>query len=157
NSCDYTNTQVNGVTTTLGPGVYCNGIKVGPSANVTFLPGTYVINGGGFTVNGHSTISGTSVTFYLTGTNKTYAGVNIAGDTSGSRTAPTSGPMESMLFFQDRTITANATNSISGGSTLSLEGSLYFPTEALTFSGGSVGTAEYTIIVAKTINITGNS
>src|SRR5262245_36755721 len=157
NSCDFTNTQVNGVTTTLGPGVYCNGIKVRPSGNATFLPGTYVINGGGFTVNGHSTISGTGVTFYLTGTNKTYGGVSISGDTTGTLSAPTSGPMESMLFFQDRTITANVTNSITGGSTLNLEGTLYFPTEALTFSGGSVGTVNYTIIVAKTINITGNA
>jgi hypothetical protein len=65
--------------------------------------------------------------------------------------------MESMLFFQDRTITANVTNSVTGGSNLNLEGSLYFPTTSLTFAGGSVGTANYTIIVAKTINITGNS
>src|SRR5262249_5372546 len=156
-SCDYTNTSVNGVTTTLGPGVYCNGLKVGPSATVTFLPGTYVINGGGFTVTGHSTINGTGVSFYLTGTNKTYGPVSLAGDTTGSLTAPTSGPMESMLFFEDRTITAKATNTVSGGSTMTLEGSLYFPNDALNFTGNSSGTANYTILVAKTTNITGNS
>src|SRR5207249_10108719 len=113
--CDYHNTMVNGVATTLGPGVYCGGITVGPSANVTFLPGTYVLmgdkTGGGLTVKGNSTVQGNGVTFYNTATAaKNFQPFSVTGGTVGSLSAPTSGPMESMLFFQDRTFTANVTN-----------------------------------------------
>jgi len=101
---------VNGKTTSLGPGVYCGGISASSGANVTFTPGTYVLNGGGLNVSAGSTLNGTSVTFYNTGDNKTFGRISISGGTMGSLTAPRSGPMEGMLFFQDRTITAKATN-----------------------------------------------
>ena len=155
--CDYNNTHVNGKTTSLGPGVYCGGITVSNGGNATFTAGTYVLEGGGLNVSGQSSLNGTSVTFYNTGTNKTYGPISISGGTVGSLTAPTSGPMEGMLFFQDRTITSNATNMLSGQTTLSYAGVLYFPTTALSFSGGGSATAAYTILVADTITITGQS
>ena len=154
--CDYNNTHVNGKVSTLGPGVYCGGITV-TGSTVTFLPGTYVLNGGGLNVSSNSILNGTNVTFYNTGDNKSFSPFSISGGTTGSLSAPTSGPMEGMLFFQDRTITAKATNTLSGGTGLTYEGAFYFPTSALTFSGGSISTANYTIIVADTINITGQS
>src|SRR5207245_9039788 len=98
------------------------------------------------------------VTFYNTGSGKNaYKPVSISGGTVGTLTAPTSGPMEGMLFFQDRSITSNATNAISGGTTLSLEVALYFPTPALDCSCGSAGPASYTIVVARTISFSGQS
>ena len=75
----------------------------------------------------------------------------------GMLAAPTSGPMEGILFFQDRSITSSQTNTVSGGSTLSFEGALYFPTTPLNFSGNSSGSAAYTIIIAKTIDFSGLS
>ena len=107
---------------TLVPGVYCDGIKIGSSANVTFAAGVYVINGGGLQINGGggsgATVNGTGVTFYNTATSgHTYGRVDINGAT-GTLSAPTSGPMEAMLFFQDRTITPSGSagnNVINGG------------------------------------------
>jgi hypothetical protein len=155
--CNYNDTHVTGTVTTLGPGVYCGGIQVSNGGNATLLPGTYVMDGGGFSVSGGSTINGAGVTIYNTATKaKDYDSVTISGDTTGSLTAPTSGPMEGMLFFQDRTITSKKTNSISGGANLTLEGALYFPTTDLNFSG-STAIDSYTILVAATINITGGS
>ena len=82
---------------------------------------------------------------------------SISGGTLGMLAAPTSGPMEGILVFQDRSITSSQTNTVSGGSTLSFEGALYFPTTPLNFSGNSSGSAAYTIIIAKTIDFSGLS
>jgi len=157
--CDYTNFKVNsGNPETLTPGVYCNGITLNAGSVVTFSPGLYVLNGGGLSVSGNAVMHGTGVTFYSTGSaSYAYKPVAITGGAVGTLSAPTSGPMEAMLFFQDRAITSKQTNTISGGSTLSLEGALYFPTTPLNFAGNSSGNAAYTIIVASTLTFTGAS
>jgi len=157
--CDYTNFKVNsGSPETLTPGVYCNGITVNAGSVVTFSPGLYVLNGGGLSVNGNAVLHGTGVTFYNTGSESyAYKPVAFSGGAVGTLSAPTSGPMEAMLFFQDRAIASKQTNTISGSSTLSLAGALYFPTTPLNFSGNSSGNAAYTIIVASTITFTGAS
>ena len=158
-ACDYTNLTVSGATKVLTPGVYCNGITIsGGSANVTFMPGLYILKGGGFTVSGGGIVNGSGVTFYNTaGGGYSYKVVTVSGGSRGALSAPTSGAMEGMLFFQDRSITSSSSNTVSGGSTLSLEGAVYFPTQPLTFSGGSTGTASYTIIVASTLTFSGPS
>ena len=157
--CDYTNFKVNsGRPETLTPGVYCNGITLNAGSVVTFSAGLYVLNGGGLSVSGNAVMHGTGVTFYSTGSaSYAYKPVAITGGAVGTLSAPTSGPMEAMLFFQDRAITSKQTNTISGGSTLSLAGALYFPTTPLNFSGNSSGNAAYTIIVASTLTFTGAS
>src|SRR5213593_4671650 len=157
--CDYIGKSISSATAILTPGVYCNGIVIsGGSSNVTFMPGTYILQGGGFRVSGGGTISGTGVTFYNTGGGGyTYNKVDISGGTMGTLSAPTSGAMEGMLFFQDRSITSGPTNSITGGSTLNLEGAVYFPTTPLTFTGGSSGSTGCSILVASTISFTGPS
>jgi hypothetical protein len=160
-SCDYVNMQVNGGTVSLNPGAYCNGIAITSGAVVTFQPGIYILNGGGLSVTGNSTIRGSGVTFYNTAQGShTYGAVNIAGGTLGFLLAPASGPMEGMLFFQDRTITATKSsrdNVIAGGSGLGLEGIFYFPTTNLSFSGGGSYSVNYTVFVASTLTLGGNS
>jgi Putative Flp pilus-assembly TadE/G-like len=157
--CNYTNFKVSGATRTLTPGVYCNGIDIsGGSSNVTFMPGVYVLNGGGFTVSGGGAIQGDGVTFYNTGGGAyAYKPVAISGGTTGTLSAPESGSTEGILFFQDRTITTNANNAISGASTLNIKGALYFPTQHVDFSGGSSGSTGCNIIVASTITFSGPS
>ena len=162
--CDFgvpTPVKVSGVVATLNPGVYCDGISITSGASVTFQPGVYILNGGGLSVNGNSTIQGSGVTFYNTARGKyVYAAVNLTGGTLGFLYAPTSGPTEGILFFQDRTITpksSQGTNVIAGSSNLNFNGSFYFPTTNLTFSGGGQIAANYTIIVAETISIGGNT
>ena len=162
--CDFgapTPVNVSGGVVTLNPGVYCNGISITSGASVTFQPGVYILNGGGLSVNGNSTIQGPGVTFYNTARgNYSYAAVNLTGGTLGFLSAPTSGPTEGILFFQDRTITPKSnqsTNVIAGSSNLNFNGSFYFPTTNLTFSGGGQVATNYTIFVAKTIVVGGNT
>ena len=50
-----------------------------------------------------------------------------------------------------------ATNVIAGGANLNLEGVFYFPTTNLSFTGGGAWSVNYTIMVASTITVGGNS
>src|SRR2546427_7327544 len=162
--CDFgapTPVNVSGGVVTLNPGTYCNGISIGSGASVTFQPGVYILNGGGLSVSGNSTIQGTGVAFYNTAQGKySYGPVSLTGGTLGFLSAPTSGPTEGILFFQDRTITPKSnqgTNVIAGSSNLNFNGSFYFPTTALTFSGGGQVAANYTIMLAKNVTVGGNT
>jgi len=163
-SCSSYSTTNIGSTQTLNQGLYCGGLKLNAGANVTFNPGTYVINGGGLTVVGGATVSGTGVTFFLTGKNKSssapdnYGGVNIASGATVNLSAPCSsgsGGIEGMLFFQDRAITNGVNSVINGSSTAVFSGALYFPTTQLTYSGTSG--SSYTLIVADQVKIAGTT
>jgi hypothetical protein len=154
-----------GTITTLYPGLYCGGLKLNAGANVTFMPGTYIINGGGLIVLAGATVTGSSVTFFLTGQNTSngspnaYGGVQIAGSTNVNLSAPcnsSSGGIEGMLFFQDRAMTNGTGSVINGGSTSYFSGALYFPTTSLSYSGSS-GSNQYTLVVADTLTVAGTA
>jgi putative Flp pilus-assembly TadE/G-like protein len=145
-----------GSTVTLSPGVYCGGINIAGSASVTFNPGTYILNGGGFSTASGANLQGTGVTFYNTGTSKTYVPISMSGGTNANLSAPTSGPLEGILFFEDRSINVKKTETVAGGPTSTFDGALYFANDALAFSGGS-STSGYLYIVANTVSVSGNA
>src|SRR6185437_14227182 len=155
--CDHTNwTWSSSVDTTLNPGVYCGGIGITGGATITFNPGIYIINGGGFNWGGSATLNGTHVMFFLTGQNGyTAAPLNANGNGSINLSAPNSGTYEGLLFFQDRNVAYTTANTFSGNSNSSTSGAFYFPTTALNYAGSSTG--RYQALVAKTINMTGNA
>jgi hypothetical protein len=147
------------------PGNYCGGIKINGGVSVTFMPGTYIMNGGGLVILTNATVTGSSVTFFLTGQNTSngspnaYGGVQVAGGANVNLSAPcssSSGGIEGMLFFQDRAMTNGTGSVINGGSTSSFSGALYFPTTSLSYSGSS-GASQYTLIVADTIKVAGTA
>jgi hypothetical protein len=136
---------------------YCGGITIGPLANVTFMPGTYVIRSGGLlgmqggmSFDLLSNVTGNGVTFYNYGP---YGGINFLASsvTLGHvvLTAPTSGTYAGMLFFQDPGDTAAAVILSSSSLNTTLTGTYYFPTAMLTCAAS--GSATYNIIVAKDI------
>lgn len=147
-SCTYNNYSTNS-NATLSPGVYCGGITLNGSARGTFNPGLYILNNGGLTLNGNTTITGTGVTFYLTGTST----LTLNGGNGVSLVAPTTGTYAGILFFQDPADTRGAT--FNGNNSTTLQGALYFPTAALTVNGTG-STAAYTILVASTITFNGS-
>ena len=156
-ACDYpSGVSISGGSPTLYPGVYCGGINIsGGSTDVTFSPGTYIINGGGMNISGGANVQGDGVTFYITGTSSSFKGVSITGGGNSELIAPSSGTYASILFFQDRSIvsTSSSDNSnIAGGSGTAIQGTLYFPTANLTYAGSSVNSL-YTILIADTVNI----
>lgn len=149
---------------TVSPGSYCGGITVNTNGNVTFSPGTYYLVGGGLNIPAgvSPNLSGDGVTFYNTGnaTNQ-YQPISIQGTPTGSLTAPTTGDMAGILFYQNRNIGVNnQMNYVNGqgrGSNgMIYTGALYFPTTPLTYTGGDQGVNPYELLIAWTLNLSGN-
>jgi Flp pilus assembly protein TadG len=81
-------------TITIDPGVYCDGISVNAGANVTLNSGIYYIDGGGLSVNGGATITGSGVTLVFTKkTGNSWPTVTINGNATVNLTPPKSGPV----------------------------------------------------------------
>jgi hypothetical protein len=154
-SCASTNSW-NG-TATISPGTYCGGFTLTAGAAVTMQPGTYIIDGGSFSVAGHASLSGTGVTIVLTGTSGNYATATINGNSTVNLSAPTSGDMSGLVFLQDRNDTSGATSKLVGGTSMSLTGAAYFPTQTLQFAGGSSNASQCTEVVAQQISFAGSS
>ena len=145
-----------GAVKAITPGVYCGGINISGGATVTMSSGTYILLGGGINVSGGSKLTGSGVTFYNTaGPGFPYGGVNFSGGTTLNLSAPTTGSLAGILFFQDPSISSPSPSTLSGGTSTVFDGALYFPTSALSYSGGAA--SDYTIIVSKTISFSGGS
>jgi hypothetical protein len=119
---------------TPAPGTYCT-FQLGNGMSAQLTSGTYIINGGSFSVQGGSTLTATGggVLIYLTGG----AYVNIANGANVTLQALSSGSYQGVLFYQDRTMTNPTTSNFAGGSTMNLQGSLYFPNSLLTIDNGN--------------------
>jgi hypothetical protein len=162
-------------TRTLSPGVYCGGIKVSPATTtVTFNPGVYYLRGGQGGATGFSfdvqagTVTGTGVAFVLMnapasapggGAAANYGGVRFAASSHANLSAPTTGNLAGVLFYQDRhagipgttyTSTFNSANTAN----LTLSGSLYFPTQNVSVSSASGGIITVNGIVAQKLTAT---
>jgi Putative Flp pilus-assembly TadE/G-like len=165
-SCDYNNFKItNGITVIVSPGVYCGGISINGSVeNVIFSPGEYILLGGGLSVNGAMTISGSGVTFFNTYSNShKYGAISITGSGTVNLSAPTSGTYAALLFYQDPTVAWSASNGsiIAGAANSVYNGIIYFPTTDLTYTGNSSssvnGTDGYTMLVGYNVKIAGTA
>jgi hypothetical protein len=138
-------------------GVYCGGITVGGSAQVTMNPGVYIINGGGFNIGNSGKITGTGVTVFLTGQHgQTNAPMNLSGSSITSLTAPTGGPYQGILFYQDRSATYASANQIQGSASIAgSTGAFYFPGTSMTLSG-AISAATIAFVV-KDLTISGSA
>ncbi len=139
--------------------VYCGGLKLSGSGNITFASNSvYIINGTdsngySFDYTGSGNLTGTNVMFYITGQNGYTAGpMNIAGSGNLTFSAQSSGSYEGLLFYQDRSVSYASANKYTGSGNVT--GSFYFPTTSLTYSGS--GNAAYQAIVANTVTLTGS-
>jgi hypothetical protein len=143
-------------TATLRPGVYYGGLEIGISAVVTLQPGMYVMAGGGFKIGGSATVTGNGITVYNSFDPDHPAGagacgsITLVGTSAYNLVAPTSGPYEDLLFWQDRA----CTNGMSfNGSGDNVGGVIYVPTGQVTLSGTSgLGSIQ---IIADTVDVAG--
>ncbi len=150
---------------TLNPGVYCGGLTIGNVNAVTFNPGVYIFDGGALNIGGSggvASVTGTGVTFYSTGTNSTYAGITITnGVQSVQLSAPTSGSMAGLLYYQDPSllpaINSTTTSAFAGGVSPLLAGSIYLPHTALNFSNGTSTTTSSVGLVVYDVTFTGGA
>jgi Flp pilus assembly protein TadG len=151
--CDFTDKRISGTIEILTPGVYCGGIEISGGGDGRFQPGIYVIKGGKFLISS-SAASGTNVAFYFVNAG---AELNISGGSPVSFTAPTTGPLQGFIFYEGPGMVFKQRARMSGGSEAYYEGSIYFPTQKLELSGGSVATSPspLTIYVAYAFLVSG--
>lgn len=155
-SCSQTGYRQNG-TATLSPGTFCNGMDFGAQSRVTLSPGVYVVNGGSVKINGGAQISGSGVTIVLTGSGSNYATMDINGGANVNLTAPNSGSYAGVLFYQDRNAPTGGDNKFNGGSSMNLNGALYFPGQQVEFQGNTSNAGGCTRIIADTVTFTGDA
>jgi hypothetical protein len=159
--CNYNNFSLSGSgTSTLSPGVYCNGIQITGSRTINMQPGIYYIDRGKFDVAGSTIINAEGgVSIVLTSsTGNNYARFDVTGSAILHLTAPSTGPTAGMAVWQDRRATTSGANSINGSSIQDVTGAVYFPRQALTWTGSTVaGGSQCTQVIARTLTFVGSS
>ena len=163
--CNQTNyTLSSGASATLSAGssgiyVFCNGLDLSGGASLTLNPGIYVIDSGSFNLSGGATFNAPGgVTIVLTSSTGSYATANFSGGSNVNITAPTSGPTAGLAFFQDRNAPSSGTDSFSGGATQNITGAIYFPHQAVSYSGGTAtGGSACTQLIAYTMTFSGGT
>ncbi len=160
-SCAHTNFSLSNPGTSgsyyqVYAGTYCGGIKIS-NGYTNFNAGTYILAGGGLSANGGPVMTGTGITFYNTTGTGGYQAIALTGNATSNFSAPTSGPLAGILFFQDRSIpSSDAGSTVSGSSSSTFDGALYFPTTTLTYSGSS-SLSGYSIVVADKVVLSGSA
>ncbi len=153
-ACNYSNVEVSPKqTVTLNPGVYCGGLTL--KGQVTLNPGMYIMKDGPLVITSQSRVTGSDVSFTLTGTN---TGFTIDGGGGSQLEAPKTGTYGGMLIMQERTSNPGFTNELTGGSSSLLMGAIYTPTQKVTATGGAGFNAlsPYMPIVADQIRVSGS-
>jgi hypothetical protein len=143
-------------TLTVNPGVYPS-IKVSANARLTMNPGIYIIAGGGFSVSGNGTVSGSGVLIYNAGSaypnaGGTFGAISFSGNSTVNLSAPTSGPYGGIHIFQSRdnyrTLALSGNASASGGT-------IYAANAALVL-GGNANVPHLTAVVS-TLSLSGGA
>ncbi|WP_238559343.1 pilus assembly protein TadG-related protein [Sphingobium sp. HDIP04] len=155
------NPQQSVVSPPLQPGCY-KGFDI--KGTLTMAPGVYYVDGGTFDVGSQAVINGTDVTIILTSSNaasnpSSIATVSINGGATLNLKAPTdtANPYHGVLFYQDRRALDSGTNTINGNASSVLQGTFYFPGQAMSFSGTSGMTTDCVKMVSKRVTFIGNS
>ncbi len=183
-TCDYFNVVITSGDdpVTLNPGTYCSGVVLGnytdadtgvtrvgwipipairiTGSTVTFAPGVYTLTGG-ISISGNATVTGEEVTFFNTSVDpqrrNLWGAFDISGDPTVTLSAPTSGDYEGVLFWDDyRAPNRMPSHRFVGNAVSIFGGALYFKQTNVTW-GGSNDSADWTMLVADTIDVVGNA
>ena len=150
--CDFNQTIIpNGATRHLEPGVYCGGILI-EGGTALLDPGVYILKDSPLLVTGSGRLEGEHVGFFLTGS---LSVINFRQFSHVSLTAPRSGDMAGLLFFEDRDTTFSANHRITSRDARTLVGTMYFPNSTLLIDARDpvADRSEYTIILARTFDL----
>jgi len=139
---------------TIQPGIY-TAISVSGNANLTLSSGIYIIEGGGFSVSGNASVTGSGVTIVNAGSQYpgaggTYGSITLAGNSACTLSPATSGADAGIVFFQPPDNTKPITVS---GNAAGISGTVYAPGAALTENGNGAINAS---LLVNTLTISGN-
>jgi hypothetical protein len=144
------------VAMTLQPGVYRGGIVLNTDANVIFSPGIYYLDGGGLTISGNGSVTGTGIMIY-NAPKSTSDQIVLSGNGSLNISPMTTGIYQGISIFQDRNSTAEVDisgNGGVGGITSSVTGTVY-AANALVYVQGN-GSLNGSQLVSRTIKASAN-
>ena len=154
-SCDETNYKVNsGDSFNISAGTFCSGFEISGGGSVTMAAGTYIVDGGVFKINGGGELIGSNVTIILVNGATAW----VSGGAEVDLSASTTGDYAGIVFFQDEDTVSGTNNKFTGGSTMEINGAIYFPSQDVEFTGGaSIGGPDCTQIVAQTVSFGGDA
>ena len=139
---------------TIQPGIYKQ-ITASGNAKLTLSSGIYIIEGGGFSVSGNASVSGSGVMVVNAGSNYpstggTYGSISLGGNGSYNLSPLSSGTYAGIVFFQplDNTKAITVTGNASG-----ITGTICAPTAPLSESGNAALDAS---LIVDTLTISGN-
>ncbi len=139
---------------TIKPGMY-SAISASGNASLTLCSGLYIIEGGGFSISGNASVSGSGVTIVSAGSKYpssggTYGSITLSGNGSYNLSPPTTGTYAGIVIFQSRDNTKALTIS---GNASGMSGTIYAPAAQLAESGNAQLNAS---IDVDTLSISGN-
>lgn len=140
---------------TIKPGIYSR-INVSGNAVLTMTTGTYIIEGGGFTISGDAAVNGSGVFVYNAGSNypgacRTFSGITVSGNGTCTLSAGDSGPYAGIVIFQARQNTCAV--AFSGNAMGDIAGVIYIPSARLSMSGNARFPVSF---IADTASLSGN-
>ena len=150
--CDHLAKVILNKTVTLDPGVYCGGLAILGTSKVTLNPGVYIIHNGLLKVGDKAQMTGENVGFYLSGL---LTLMQFDSDTTIDLTAPKSGPLAGILFFEDRKAPPLRVHRIGSNNARNLLGTIYLPVGTLLVDANApvADQSAYTAIVAYSLQL----
>lgn len=120
--CDFTDFKVGIGLQTLRPGVYCGGLIVEEPTRIRMMHGTYVMKDGPLILTKGASLNMVDAAVYLTGKD---AVLYFDYTTSLDLSAPVSGPLAGILFFEDRNAPVGRSHQIGSRIAPQLLGTIY--------------------------------
>jgi Flp pilus assembly protein TadG len=135
---------------TLDPGVYCGGLNISATRQVTLRPGVYVIRDGAFRAGSSANITGEGVLIHLTGRN---AVIDWGSGAKINFKAQASGVYKGIVLWSAGR--QPGPNVLGSSSDSILQGVVYSPdNEVIIGCSGTVGSlADWTLWVVKSLEI----
>lgn len=139
--------------TSIGPGVYCGGLTVNASDDVTLKPGIYTFRGGALTLNTSAKVIGKDVLFYF---EDQQSPLMLNGAAILQISAPTTGEHAGILMFQGRQAKdSNVQFRVNTSAGSFYNGAIYLPYAVIDWnvSGSLNAESSYTTLIAKVLNL----
>jgi len=147
-SCDFNDLEKDDYVGKLGPGVYCGGLTIKGNSNVTLTPGVYVMKDGQFLVDSNAKVKGDHVGFFFTGANAT---LTFNSNVVIRLSAPKTGAMAGLLFFEDTTSPIGREFRITSNYANYLVGTVYLPSGTFLVDANNdvADESEFTVLVVN--------
>lgn len=148
----FSGTEVKDEIKTLEPGVYCGGLIISGTSEVTLSPGIYIMKNGPLAVQDSSSIQGEHVGMYFTGE---MAAFSFEKATTIDLTAPRDGVMAGLLMFEDRDTSWKGIHAILSDNAQNLLGTIYLPKSTLLIDADApiAQNSAYTAVIVRFLNL----